>query len=186
MTLNLVLFEDINDSNVDAYHAHIKTIDEGIVVCRLFSKNTLDALRACQKKCIVLSWNNEINEQDLQADDCVLKVIKPPLYVIEDDSLVVVPCSDFIQVDTRGGIISTENMEGREIDTIYTIARVYNLKTMYVFGSMNGLDQEYVQQALRGLFSKVREISLPGESEGRLAMKEYASHVSLSSKYSII
>lgn len=183
MTLNMILFEDITPSNVDAYHAHIRSIEENVIVCRLYTKETLEVIRASQKKCVVLSWSNEVDEEILQADDCVLKVIKPPLYVIEDDALVVVPCTDFIQVDTRGGIVSVENMEGKEIDTIYTIARVYNLKSMYIFGTISGMDQEFVQQTLRGLFNKVKEIAIPGESEGSLAIKEYNSHNSAAINY---
>lgn len=172
LTLELTLVEDVNEETFKTYHDQITQIQDEYFICRPFNKATIDHISQLQKKCIMISWKEEVPDNSL-ASQSIVRVIKPPLYIVEDDALVVVPCTDFVKVDTRGGIVSIDNLQGRELDTIYTIAQVYSLKSMYVFGSLSGLNQEFVQKSLRSLFTKVKEIPIPGDAEGSLAIKEF-------------
>jgi hypothetical protein len=171
-SLYITLFEDI-DSNLDAYHAALAACDADLVICRIYNQATLDVARSHGKRCIVVSWDGRSDA--LVGHDSVARVIRPPTYVFEDDALVVVPAADFPTVDTKGAVVSVASMRGREIDTVCSLARMYDLRGLYVFGDIPGLDDENVQKALRATFGKVRVLPVTGEEQGRAAAKEYAA-----------
>lgn len=173
ISLSVTLVEDIG-TNIKAYHDAIINSESSLLICRIYNKETLDIMDKHNKKCIAMSWNDNHLHQ-LYQETSIARVIAPQQYIFEDDAVIVVPTTDFPKIETKGGIIALDQVTGKELEAIVTLARVYDLKSLYLFGDFPGIDDEMVQTSLRSIFRKIRMVSIPGGQEGELAMKEYFS-----------
>jgi hypothetical protein len=77
------------------------------------------------------------------------------------------------KASTQGAIVALQALDGKELDTVLTLSRVYKLSSIYVVGDIPGFDDANVQTSLRGMFRKIRTVPLTGQDEGRAAVDEY-------------
>lgn len=166
--LNLVLFEDISGS-VGAYEAALRLADTEPVICRMHPSVNAQSLAASGKKLITISWN----ETDESAREGHAKVVDPPTYAFEDDAVVVVPVPDFPKVHTNGAVIAASNLNEKQLDAVVSLAKLYDLSSLYIFGDLPGFSDERVQASLRSVFTKIRVLPIPGQEEGERAVREY-------------
>lgn len=166
--LNLVLFEEISGA-ADAYESAIRLADTEVVICRAHPTLNSQKLADSGKKIINISWNAP--EETSKAGHAA--VIEPPAYAFEDDAVVVVPVPDFPRVHTNGAVIAASSLSEKQLDAVVSLAKLYNLTSLYIFGDLPGFADERVQASLRSIFTKIRVVPMPGEDEGERAVREY-------------